>query len=102
MHRTVPIVRLDDILNSERGLTQEEVDARLNQYGRNDIVEAPAIESMDVAVRYSSGSYAMVFTWHGHIVYFPWRYDRSRDTFCGGNSADWDGFVLAPSYPGFH
>ncbi len=42
MHRTVPIVRLDDILNSERGLTQEEVDARLKQYGRNDIVEAPA------------------------------------------------------------
>ncbi|MBK6959053.1 MAG: hypothetical protein IPH22_12690 [Nitrosomonas sp.] len=24
MHRTVPIVRLDDILDSERGLTQEE------------------------------------------------------------------------------
>jgi Ca2+-transporting ATPase len=41
MHRTVPIARLDDILNSERSLTQEEVDARLNQYGRNDIVEVP-------------------------------------------------------------
>lgn len=26
MHRTVPIARLNDILNSERGLTQEEVD----------------------------------------------------------------------------
>ncbi|SFJ00497.1 cation-transporting P-type ATPase [Nitrosomonas sp. Nm34] len=41
MLRTVPIGRFDDILNSKRGLTQKEVDARLKQYGRNNIVEVP-------------------------------------------------------------
>ena len=39
MHRIVPHVRLADVVNSERGLTQAEVTARLAQYGRNDIVE---------------------------------------------------------------
>jgi len=39
MHRFVPLVRLADVVNSERGLTQAEVTARLSQYGRNDIVE---------------------------------------------------------------
>lgn len=39
MHRTVPIIRFGDILKGSRGLTREEVNAHLNQYGRNDIVE---------------------------------------------------------------
>jgi len=39
MHRFVPLVRLGDVLNTDRGLTQAEVTARLTQYGRNDIVE---------------------------------------------------------------
>jgi len=41
MHRSVPIIRLGGILKGNRGLTREEVNAHLNQYGRNDIVEAP-------------------------------------------------------------
>jgi len=40
MHRNVPIDRLADVLNSERGLQQEEATARLKQYGHNDIAEA--------------------------------------------------------------
>ncbi len=41
MHRTVPTIRFDDILSGERGLTHGEVNVRLNQYGRNNIVEVP-------------------------------------------------------------
>lgn len=39
MHRTVPLNRLDEVLNNERGLTQAQVDARRIQYGANDIIE---------------------------------------------------------------
>ena len=39
MHRTVPIKRLDKVLNTDRGLLPEEIDARLKQYGHNDIME---------------------------------------------------------------
>jgi len=39
MHRSVPIARLGNVLNTERGLQREEVNARRNQYGQNDIVE---------------------------------------------------------------
>lgn len=40
MHRPVPVARLVDALNTERGLSQEEVDARLKRYGNNSIIEA--------------------------------------------------------------
>ena len=39
MQRTVPLKRLDEVLNSDRGLAQVQVESRLNQYGKNDILE---------------------------------------------------------------
>jgi len=39
MHRNIPIERLTDVLNTERGLQQHEVIARQKQYGQNNIVE---------------------------------------------------------------
>jgi len=41
MPRSVPAARLEAVLNSERGLTQAEVAARRQRYGRNDILDAP-------------------------------------------------------------
>ncbi len=41
MHRTVPTTRFSGILKENRGLTHEEVNAHLRQFGRNDIVEIP-------------------------------------------------------------
>lgn len=40
MQRPVPISRLQDVLNTDRGLTADEVAARRHQYGPNDILEA--------------------------------------------------------------
>lgn len=40
MHRSLPTQRLDSVINTDRGLSQDEVAARLKQYGSNDIVEA--------------------------------------------------------------
>jgi len=39
MHRSVPVARLEDVLNNTSGLSGEQAAARLQQYGRNDIVE---------------------------------------------------------------
>lgn len=39
MHRNLPMVRIDGLANSERGLDQAEVDARLKTYGSNNILE---------------------------------------------------------------
>jgi Ca2+-transporting ATPase len=41
MQRPVPIARLHDVLNTDRGLTSSEVSARRQQYGTNDIVQTP-------------------------------------------------------------
>lgn len=50
MYRTAPIACLDDILNGERGLTQEEVAARLKHYGRNNILVAPTLSRWGLLV----------------------------------------------------
>jgi Ca2+-transporting ATPase len=42
MQRSVPVARLEDVLNIESGLSHEQAAARLQQYGRNDIVEETA------------------------------------------------------------
>jgi len=42
MQRSVPVARLEDVLNNESGLSHEQAAARLQQYGRNDIVEETA------------------------------------------------------------
>jgi len=39
MHRSVPVARLNGVLNSMHGLSREEVDARQKQYGPNNIIE---------------------------------------------------------------
>ena len=41
MSRSVPVSRLEGVLNNERGLTQVEVNDRRQRYGRNDIIETP-------------------------------------------------------------
>jgi Ca2+-transporting ATPase len=40
MNRPIPLSRLADLLTTERGLTVDEVTARQQLYGFNDIVEA--------------------------------------------------------------
>lgn len=40
MYRTVPVIRLDGVFDTTRGLNQEEVITRQKKYGHNDIIEA--------------------------------------------------------------
>jgi len=50
MSRTVPIERLNGVLNNERGLTDEEVSARLNRYGPNHVIEISSSGWLSVAL----------------------------------------------------